>query len=243
MKYKKLVTITIATMILLAGCGTKETTTTTTLTPTSTATTQVTNSPEPTSTVLPIFDVSEKSAMTSESVGGDLPNQTYYLDEKGLYIVDENGELIQEFPMDLSFDFTQVKQTFSLVDANFDGYKDISVLFSQGNVNAFYRLFLYDSGKNEFVEYEPYREISSPRIDATNKQIDSWMRASATDYAYSEMHWVEGNLLCYYQAEMNYDTNEVVYHEYDNAGSVITEVKKTYTENEMANLDVTKKEY
>ena len=65
-----------------------------------------------------------------------------------------------------------------VVDANFDGYMDFSVLRNMGNAAGYWYLWVWDEGAGQFVEVPEYREISLPRRNPETEVIDGWARNS-----------------------------------------------------------------
>ena len=84
-----------------------------------------------------------------------------------------------------------------VVDANFDGYVDFSVLYNMGNAARYWYLWVWDEGAGQFVEVPEYREISLPRCNPETEVIDGWARNSGGGDGVTTFHrWEDGKLVC-----------------------------------------------
>jgi hypothetical protein len=77
-----------------------------------------------------------------------------------------------EFPID------------SLVDMNFDGYKDLCVYGGSGQngKNSFYSIFLYDSLIGEFYKNPSFESIYNFIVNSKNKIIEEYFWPGACNY-------------------------------------------------------------
>lgn len=105
-----------------------------------------------------------------------------------------------------------------VVDANFDGYVDFSVLYNMGNAARYWYLWVWDEGAGQFVEVPEYREISLPRRNPETEIIDGWARNSGAGDGVTTFHrWENGKLVCVRRIETGYDyENGVVEFEMGN---------------------------
>lgn len=96
-----------------------------------------------------------------------------------------------------------------VVDANFDGYVDFSVLYNMGNAARYWYLWVWDEGAGQFVEVPEYREISLPRCNPETEVIDGWARNSGGGDGVTTFHrWEEGKLVCVRRIEMWWEPDE-----------------------------------
>ena len=96
-----------------------------------------------------------------------------------------------------------------VVDANFDGYVDFSVLYNMGNAARYWYLWVWDEGAGQFVEVPEYAHISSPRCDPETGIIDGWARSSGAGDGVTTFHrWEEGKLVCVRRIEMWWEPDE-----------------------------------
>lgn len=109
-----------------------------------------------------------------------------------------------------------------VVDANFDGYMDFSVLHNRGNGAGYWYLWAWDEEAGQFVEVPEYREISFPRCNPETGVIDGWARNNGGGDGVTTFHrWEDGKLVCVRRIETGYDyengavkfevSNEVTY--------------------------------
>lgn len=105
-----------------------------------------------------------------------------------------------------------------VVDANFDGYVDFSVLYNMGNAARYWYLWVWDESAGQFAEVPEYREISLPRRNPETEIIDGWARNSGGGDGVTTFHcWENGKLVCVRRIETGYDyENGVVEFEMGN---------------------------
>lgn len=98
-----------------------------------------------------------------------------------------------------------------VVDANFDGYVDFSVLYNMGNAARYWYLWVWDEGAGQFVEVPEYREISLPRCNPETEVIDGWARSSGAGDGVTTFHrWEDGRLVCVRRIETWWELDEEV---------------------------------
>ena len=98
-----------------------------------------------------------------------------------------------------------------VVDANFDGYMDFSVLRSMGNAAGYWYLWVWDEGAGQFVEVPEYREISLPRCNPETEVIDGWARNSGAGDGVTTFHrWEDGKLVCIRRIETWWEETDMV---------------------------------
>ncbi len=73
---------------------------------------------------------------------------------------------------------------FQLIDWNFDGYKDISVLYNCGSGGCAYWIWNYSSKENRYIYNKELSEVLGLEIDTTDQYIVFHYRAG-----YSEENW------------------------------------------------------
>jgi hypothetical protein len=98
-----------------------------------------------------------------------------------------------------------------VVDANFDGYVDFSVLYNMGNAARYWYLWVWDEGAGQFVEVPEYREISLPRRNPETEVIDGWARNSGAGDGVTTFHrWENGKLVCIRRIETWWEETDMV---------------------------------
>ena len=80
-------------------------------------------------------------------------------------------------------------------DANFDGYTDFMVLYSQANLNSYYYFFLWNMQKRTFEYYLPLSSVPSPSVDKERRRIISTDLRNETTEITTEYIWQDGNIL------------------------------------------------
>ena len=94
----------------------------------------------------------------------------------------------------------------TLVDANFDGYKDLQILSNCGATgNCSYDFFLYDPVSNQFVHNEFLSNLCSPEFDAKKKQITTHSNGSAADWENDTYQYEEGRYTMIHQEISSWD--------------------------------------
>jgi hypothetical protein len=129
----------------------------------------------------------------------------------------KSNKLIQSFNM-TDYDIYYSKYEFpidSLVDFNFDGYKDLKVYGGSGQngKNSFYSIFLYDSLTGKFYKNPSFDSIYNFIINQKNKTIEeyTWPGACAWDCVTWNTYVVENNKLVLIGAsyvEIDAETNK-----------------------------------
>jgi hypothetical protein len=83
--------------------------------------------------------------------------------------------------------FTSDEEYFLTEDFNFDGYKDIKLLYSAGATgNTSYYVWLYDPAKKQFVENTDLSDLTSPTPDPATKTIKSYSVGGMAGCVYEE---------------------------------------------------------
>ncbi|MDY2712460.1 MAG: hypothetical protein SOV73_03905 [Candidatus Faecivivens sp.] len=114
--------------------------------------------------------------------------QYAYADSQALYI-GYNGEIQQTLFHDGNEGIVPDASTLLARDMNFDGYEDILLCASSGNVNTYYYLWLYDPAEGNFVAYPGFEQYSAPTPNADTQQITTYERGSAIDYTQASYVW------------------------------------------------------
>ncbi len=90
-----------------------------------------------------------------------------------------------------------------ILDVNFDGYPDFTILFARGVQAEGYHCMRWDEEQGLFVEEPEYAAISSPVLDPEARSIFGWNRASGAGDGVSTIHqWVDGELVCVRRIEL-----------------------------------------
>ncbi len=90
-----------------------------------------------------------------------------------------------------------------ILDVNFDGYPDFTILFARGIQAELYHCMRWDEEQGLFVEEPEYAAISSPVLDPETRSIFGWNRASGAGDGVSTIHqWMDGELVCVRRIEL-----------------------------------------
>jgi hypothetical protein len=82
-------------------------------------------------------------------------------------IVKSNTKIVQSIYANKQIEFRK----YSLIDWNFDGYKDITVLYNQGSGGTAYWIWNYNKQKNIFVYNTKLSEVLGLENDSINKKV------------------------------------------------------------------------
>jgi hypothetical protein len=86
-----------------------------------------------------------------------------------------------------------VKDVLQVVDANFDGYKDLQILIQCGGTgNCSYNFYLYDPKAGQFVLDKFLSDLSTPSFDAAKKQVTSSSNSSYADWQSATYQYKDG---------------------------------------------------
>lgn len=80
------------------------------------------------------------------------------------------------------------------VDANFDGYLDLTAVEMSGAYNRSFRFWLFDPAQKRFVRSKELEELLMARFDQKRKRVQAGGRAGGPVYIGSEHEWVNGKL-------------------------------------------------
>lgn len=80
------------------------------------------------------------------------------------------------------------------VDANFDGFLDLTAVAMTGAYNRGFRFWLFDPATKRFVTSPELDDLLMPRFDAKRKRVEAGGRAGGPVYVGSEHEWVAGKL-------------------------------------------------
>ena len=90
-----------------------------------------------------------------------------------------------------------------ILDVNFDGYPDFTILFARGVQAELYHCMRWDEEQGLFVEEPEYAAISSPVLDPETRSIFGWNRASGAGDGVSTIHqWMDDELVCVRRIEL-----------------------------------------
>lgn len=82
-------------------------------------------------------------------------------------IVKSNSKIIQSIHANKQIEFRE----YSLIDWNFDGYKDITVLCNQGSGGTAYWIWNYNKQKKQFIYNKKLSEVLGLENDSINKKV------------------------------------------------------------------------
>jgi hypothetical protein len=86
-----------------------------------------------------------------------------------------------------------VKDVFSVVDANFDGYEDLKILIQCGGTgNCSYNFYLYDPKSGQFVLNKFLSDLTTPSFDHAKKQVTATANGSANDWTIETYQYGDG---------------------------------------------------
>jgi hypothetical protein len=90
-------------------------------------------------------------------------------------------------------DPSAVKDVLGVVDANFDGYKDLQILIQCGGTgNCSYNFYLYDPKTGHFALDKFLSDLATPSFDAAKKQVTSTSNSSAADWQKEMYQYKDG---------------------------------------------------
>jgi len=101
------------------------------------------------------------------------PDEKFYLYSNPT----EEGSPMQEFKFSEDINYEEgyfagnPEASFSLLDYNFDGYKDLSIIRISAISNVWYDIFLFDPSSKKFVKEETLSEFAAPAIDSVNQLV------------------------------------------------------------------------
>jgi hypothetical protein len=134
----------------------------------------------------------------------------------------ESNKFIQSFNMinyDIYYSKYEDSIIDSLIDMNFDNYKDLCVYAGSGQngKNEMYSIFLYDSLKGEFYKNPSFDFIYNFTVDYSTKSIDEffWTRACTNDCIIWNTYIVINNKLTLVKSDYNeYDSKTNTMHRF-----------------------------
>jgi hypothetical protein len=86
-----------------------------------------------------------------------------------------------------------VKDVLSVVDANFDGYKDLRILNQCGGTgNCSYGFYLYDPKLGQFVQNNFLSDLTTPSFDVAKKQVTTSSNSSVADWQSETYQYKDG---------------------------------------------------
>ena len=90
-----------------------------------------------------------------------------------------------------------------ILDVNFDGYQDLTCLYSRGVQVQCYQCWLWDEEQGLFVKLPVYSDIPSPYVDPETETISGWSRSSAAGDGTTPIYkWLDGELTCVRKIEV-----------------------------------------
>lgn len=92
---------------------------------------------------------------------------------------------------------TEIYLEWNVIDANFDGYMDLTCTYFRGNQPTYDHLWLWNEEQGLFERVPEFSEISMPYPDGETKTIIGFARSSAASDGLNTFHrWVDGELVC-----------------------------------------------
>lgn len=82
-------------------------------------------------------------------------------------IVKSNSKIVQSILANKSIEFKE----FSFIDWNFDGYKDITVLYNRGSGGSAYWIWNYDKRTKKFIYDSKLSEVLGLENDSVYKKV------------------------------------------------------------------------
>lgn len=187
-------------------------------------------SPSPSQTATPTSAPSPEPSEEPTELWGfpiDETHDAFEVDTKGtlgtVLVTVERGEENQEeywVPLTLSVwtrdDLTTPIQTMrvaesyyfhwhDVVDANFDGYMDLTYQWILGSKAGMSRLWVWDETAKQFVEEPEYANIPNPMVDPETQTISGYISYSAAGDGEETFHrWEDGWLVCFRREERTY---------------------------------------
>lgn len=180
--------------------------------------------------VLQVNEILPKLGLIIEKTGSD---SFFIFYEIKIYNAESN-KLIQSFNM-TDYDIYYSKYVFpidSLVDLNFDGYKDLIVYGGSGQngKNSFYSIFLFDSLIGKFYKNPSFDSIYNFIVNSKSKTIEeyTWPGACAYDCITWNTYIVEKNKLVLI---------ETSYIEIDSETGAVQRIIEKYKNSELISKD------
>lgn len=111
-------------------------------------------------------------------------------------VSDGNGRAIQSLPFDGEAPDEDNREYFAIAeDMNFDGFTDVRVLYSRGNVNAYYDCWLWRPEDGVFVMHDEASMLANPVFDQDTRTVRVFERGSAVCHVTGELGWENGKLV------------------------------------------------
>lgn len=104
----------------------------------------------------------------------------FHRPDQKIYVYDnpsESGSPIQEFPLSDAIDYEDgyfaenPDETFALLDFNFDGYKDISIVRMDASSNRWSAIYLFDAAAGTYTKNEKLSELSTVTVDSVDRRL------------------------------------------------------------------------
>lgn len=208
-----------AVMLLLTGCGPKETVApapspseVVTPTPTATPTPTPTPTPEPTEEVKELwgFPIDETHDAFEVPTGGKLGTVLVTVERGEAETESEYGGYHHTFSVWDKSDLTTPIQTFEeteyelgggdLMDANFDGYTDFFYWWDPLSINWPFSLYIWDEEQGQFVFKNGFggRWID---VDEVEQTIEIYVHYTNASGAFEFYRWENDELVCFRKIE------------------------------------------
>jgi hypothetical protein len=122
-----------------------------------------------------------------------------------------NANIIQTIPNVTSWDatLTSPENTLTIVDANFDGYGDLSILNNCGVTgNCSYDFYLYNPTTNQFIRDAFLSNLGTPSFNEVKKQVMTSWNTSVADYESDTYQYTNGQYILTKQVVSAWDRND-----------------------------------
>lgn len=103
----------------------------------------------------------------------------------------------------------RAQDVLAIVDANFDGYKDLQILSNCGATgNCSYDFYLYDPASMQFVHNKFLTDLSTPSFDDAKKQVTSTSNSSASDWETQTYQYQDGQYTLIWKQQSVWDRDK-----------------------------------
>lgn len=109
-------------------------------------------------------------------------------------------------PVNLYFTNIDPYRLLNTLDANFDGYNDLTIEEGCGATgNCQYDFYLYEPAKKQFVRNSFLSNLSEPQFDPHNKEVNAYSNMSAFDWEHDVYQLQNGQYLLIYKVVSSRD--------------------------------------
>lgn len=149
----------------------------------------------------PVFEVDNKDKPFCIRIIGNINSDSDIF--KFTFISDSSGHVLRKIIIYKNEKLFQTINTnkdvldreFKLIDWNFDGYKDICVLYNCGSGGCAYWIWNYSKAKNKFIYNKQLSEILGLEMDSVSKFIVYHYRCGYQEEYWDTMKYVNNKLV------------------------------------------------